>query len=430
MHRLLTIEQKGNAMHLTNPGRRRLIGFALAMAVALAAAACGSSHPRTGTGPATAPGTTPPSASPIAASPSAAAITPTAAASPADPAGPAAVPAGFQPASASFPSPASGFVLGGAGCQPQRDCTARLVATADGGTRWRLLTAPDVPLLNNAGNLLTQASSVSSVVFASQQDGWLYGPGLWSTRDGGAHWRQITLGGAVVEMAVSSGTAYAVIRPLKYLSSGGPAQLFSSPAGRDAWARVGSMTAGRAVLAVSGRAAWFASASSGGVGGSTYAWATADGVHWHQFAFRCPQAYYGLSGIAAASPSQVVFLCAGDGAMGSMGKEVLSSSDGGRTVHLAGQAPLRGDPYGIAVPPGQASVITLAAASGISFLDRSANGGKTWAEVSYPTGGAGWSSLSYVSPAVGWVVLGGPASGDGQLLQTSDAGATWHLAGF
>jgi photosystem II stability/assembly factor-like uncharacterized protein len=75
-------------------------------------------------------------------------------------------------------------------------------------------------------------------------------------------------------------------------------------------------------------------------------------------------------------------------------------------------------------------VITLAVvAPGPSFLDTSADGGTTWAEASYGTGGDGWSSLSYVSPTVGWVVLGGPGQG-GQLLQTTDAGATWHLAGF
>jgi hypothetical protein len=69
-------------MHLSNHCRRRLIGLALAMAVALAAAACASSPPGTGIRAAAAPGTMAPLASPVAASPSAAAITPTAAASP------------------------------------------------------------------------------------------------------------------------------------------------------------------------------------------------------------------------------------------------------------------------------------------------------------------------------------------------------------
>jgi YVTN family beta-propeller protein len=351
-------------------------------------------------------------------------------------AGPAAVPAGFQPASASFLSPASGFVLGGVGCQPQRACTARLVATTGGGARWHFLPVPGVRLFNNAGSLLTQASRVSRVMFASRRDGWLYGPGLWSTRDGGAHWRRISLGGnivpagggGVVAMAASAGRVYAVVSPDP--SRGRPDELFRSPAGRNAWARAGAMTAQQAVLAVSGRAAWFANGGGGGDAGVTHLQATTDGVRWHQYPFRCPGPGYGLQAIAAASPSHVVFLCAGNGAAGSMGKQVLESADGGQSVHLTGQAPPGGDPSAIAVPPGRASVITLAAASGASFLDRSANGGKTWTELTVTGGGWPWNSLSYVSRTVGWVVLGGPGSGDSRLLRTSDAGRTWHQVGY
>jgi hypothetical protein len=49
------------------------------------------------------------------------------------------VPAGFQPAAASFYSPASGgVVLGGVGCLSGKPCRARLAATSDGGARWHL----------------------------------------------------------------------------------------------------------------------------------------------------------------------------------------------------------------------------------------------------------------------------------------------------
>ena len=40
------------------------------------------------------------------------------------------------------------------------------------------------------------------------------------------------------------------------------------------------------------------------------------------------------------------------------------------------------------------------------------------------------NSLSYVSRTVGWVVAGGPGSGASRLLQTADAGRTWHQVGF
>jgi len=157
------------------------------------------------------------------------------------PAPSAAVPANFEPVSASFWSPARGVALGGAGRAGGSACTARLAVTADGGAHWRFLTAPDVRLFNIAGNSLTQSSAVRGVVFAGRLSGWLYGPGLYATHDGGAHWSRIvlggdvipTLGGGVVTMAASSGSTYAVVSPDPF--HGKPDELYKSPAGQARW---------------------------------------------------------------------------------------------------------------------------------------------------------------------------------------------------
>ena len=65
-----------------------------------------------------------------------------------------------------------------------------------------------------------------------------------------------------------------------------------------------------------------------------------------------------------------------------MVKEVLVSTDGGRTVHLAGSAPVAGIPQAFASPPGDPAVMTIAAgratSSGTYWIYRSANGGRTW----------------------------------------------------
>ena len=131
--------------------------------------------------------------------------------------------AGFQPAAASFTSPARGVVLGGVGCREPRPCRARLVATTDGGARWHALTAPRAWLLNRGPH-------VSQVVFASQRNGWLYGQSgrrLWATHDGGAHWRKLSLGGGIVTLATSAGTAYAVIAA----AGGRPRRAAAQPGG-------------------------------------------------------------------------------------------------------------------------------------------------------------------------------------------------------
>ena len=364
---------------------------------------------------------------------------PAGAASAVGPARAAGVPAGFQPMSASFLSPSSGFVLGGVGCTHGNPvCRARLAATTDGGAHWHFAGAPDVLLFYGAGDLLTQASRVSGVVFANSRDGWLYGPGLYATHDGGAHWQRISLGGNIVlslgggvtAMAASAGTAWAVVDPDPF--HGLADELYRSPVGTNAWARVGTMTAAQAVFAVSGRAAWFANSTETGSG--EYVWATADGVHWNKYPFSCPGAYYQPAGIAPVSPSHVLFLCAFPQGMFQTEKEVLLSVNGGRTEHLIGPAPMGGDVSGFAVLPDRATMITIAVVTpGPDYLYRSANGGKTWTRVAVPDtgGGVSLSSLSYVSPTVGWMVIGGPfGGGESLLLRTTDAGATWYRVRF
>jgi hypothetical protein len=347
--------------------------------------------------------------------------------------GAAAVPVGFAPVSASFLSPARGFVLGAVNCQIQRGCRARLAVTADGAARWHAVAAPRVRLFDAGGNSLAQASRVSDVMFSSRRNGWLYGPGLWATHDGGRHWRRIvlggnvvpSLGGGVVAMAAAAGNVYAVVAPDPF--HGKPQELYRSPAGQDAWARVGTMTGDPfASLAVSGKAAWF--------GTSTHLWATADGVRWHEYPFACPGTGYGLSGIAAASHSHVVFLCADATGMFHTGKEVLRSVNGGKTEQLAGQPPVGGDTTGaIAVPPHHSKVIAIAVITpGPDFLYRSASGGKAWTEITIPgtSGGVNMNSLSYLSRTAGWVVAGSPGEPPDQLLRTTDAGRTWHPVTF
>ena len=331
------------------------------------------------------------------------------------------VPGSFQPAAASFVSPAWGVVLGGAGCTASRACRAELAVTADGGAHWSVMRGPAV-WLGDGGSGLPQ---VSQVVFASRADGWLYGSGsVWATHNGGASWRESKLPGSIATMAASARAVYAVVGN----------QLYRSPLGQNAWRRVsagprsGPVTGN--VLAVWGNSVWF--------GGNTSVWASADGVHWARYRFGCPGlAYgrYGLAGISAASARDVAVLCAAPQGMFHTVMTVLVSVDGARSGWQTLRAPPpEGDVAAFAAAPGGFGLISVAVVTpGLDNIYRLPKPGQSWATVGIPGTGGGvpLSSLQFMSPAVGSFVVGDPVFGmHSELLRTTDAGQAWHPVRF
>jgi photosystem II stability/assembly factor-like uncharacterized protein len=330
---------------------------------------------------------------------------------------------GFQPAAASFVSPARGVLLGGFGCTGGHACRAQLAVTADGGAYWSHMRTPAVWLANAPAG----QPQVNQVVFADPADGWLYSQynsGLvWVTHNGGASWREIALPGTIQTMAASARSVYAVVQ------RAGGGQLYSSPVGWNAWTRSGPMTG--TTLAVSGRSVWFAS--------NTVVWTTSDGVHWASYPLRSPGKYYGapygLAAIAAANSRDVAFLWASPSGMFHTGMKVMISFNGGRSQWPAVSVPpSEGDVAGFAVAPGRFGVITIAVVTpGLDRLYRSANLGQSWTTYSIAgtSGGVALNSLQFMSPTVGCLVVGGPASGtQGSLLWTNNAGRTWYPVRF
>ena len=322
----------------------------------------------------------------------------------------------FEPYSASFVSYRAGYVLGTRG-HTKLPGAALLVRTVNGGRTWAAVPAPAVRLVNPGGN--APGSAVSAVFFADVNNGWLFNPALWVTHDGGRHWRQLPFPGMPDAMAASNGVAFASVTPW----GGGQTRLYTSRVGTDRWTLVPGV-APAATLTFYGRAGW--------AGLPPNLWATADLRHWHKLpAFHCPVLHgvsYQASSLAAGTPTRLLLLCTANAAAGSMGKAVYASSNGGRTFHLAGPAPMPGSVGStLAIPPGRPQVVTLATADGASLLDRSVNGGGTWRMVLYNDGGIGWRDMRYVSPTVGWLVHGGvPFIGYNGLMRTVNAGATWY----
>ncbi len=176
-------------------------------------------------------------------------------------------------------------------------------------------------------------------------------------------------------------------------------------------------------LTVSGQSVW--------AGIAPDLWTSTDsGKHWTKLSFKCPSPDISASEVAAASPSDIAIACSNQGfpQPGFSEKEVFTSSNGGRTFHKQGQPPEPGQVYQLVMPPGKPKIITMASASGASYLYRSANGGQTWRTTTFFDGGLNYRDLAYVSGTTGYAVHynGGPVIANGLgLLKTVNTGWTW-----
>lgn len=326
-------------------------------------------------------------------------------------------PKGFEVASASFVSARAGFVLGARTCS-MLPCRARLEKTVDGGETWAPVPAPAVSLAAPFSSSPT--SAVATVRFENAADGWLFGPALWATTDGGQRWHRQSVPGEVIAVAASDGVAFAAAE-----SAGGglgTARLYRSHVGSSTWTRVPGVTPDDA-LTVSGHAVW--------AGVPPELWTSADsGRHWFKLPFGCPSSLPDATAVAAASAADVALACFNPGypQPGSSVKKVFTSANGGRTFQLKGRPPGPGEPGTLAMPPGHPQVITLTAVSGASFLYRSADGGRTWQAKTYADAGLGFRDLAYVSATTGYFVHfgGSPVLAFGKgLMKTVNAGASW-----
>jgi photosystem II stability/assembly factor-like uncharacterized protein len=327
-------------------------------------------------------------------------------------------PAGFEADSASFVSAQAGYVLGSRGCS-LLPCKALLETTANGGATWAKVTAPNAKLVPPFTS--SPASAVSTVRFANSKDGWLFNPGLWQTANGGKSWRRVALSGNVAALAVSGGEAYVSIHNAN--GSFVTAKLYKSAVGSGTWTQVRGV-APQNDLTAFGHSAW--------AGVAPDLWTTANsGKTWTKLSFKCPAGVLSPSEVGASSPSDIAIACSDQGypQPGFSIKEVFTSTNGGKTFRLQGKPSQAGQVYQLAMVPGNAKVLTLEAASGATYLDRSVNGGKTWAQAEFFDGGTGMRDLAYVSATTGYTVhvSDSPALAYGLgLLKTTNAGKTWR----
>jgi photosystem II stability/assembly factor-like uncharacterized protein len=304
--------------------------------------------------------------------------------------------------------------------------------------------------LENPQSGSSTSGAVSEIRFADNLNGWVYGPDLWSTHDGGATWTQLTSGpgaATVVDLESSGGSVYAVTERCSPQASICPGQLWRSANTTDGFDPVATFNlepdngyAGP-VLALHDTTGYLVTAAATGTVGPPALLVTGNGTTWSPEPDPCPAQLDELS-VAPVDTVRAAVLCSGQGASGSTTKAVLATSDGGHTWVPEGQPPPSGGDGGT-LSAGSVSTLAIATSSGASEVYRSVDGGATWTTpLSLDDGGEGWGDFGFTDSTHGLAVhapigryqavsAGSPAPTDpGSLYLTANGGATWSAVTF
>jgi photosystem II stability/assembly factor-like uncharacterized protein len=315
---------------------------------------------------------------------------------------------------------------------------ARLLHTTDGGQHWQAVPIPAADLADGLYDC-QQRVCVSRVSFATARIGYLYGPALLMTTDGGRSWRAQP-GLQVETLSVLGRNVYRVA--YQHAGCPGPCRpvLQESRIGSTDWRTlIGKLTtpgrSGSAQIVGSGATVLLASYGSqaGPVSAQAVVYRSSNaGTSWEQRSDPCSgrgpkrAGEEDLIALAAAPQGTLAGLCTPH--IGTPSAFVVTSTDGGATWTVAGVLPPVQYPALLAA----ASNSTLAVSTGPTggsghFTARlliSTDAGRSWHEAATepqqlgPAGAPAW--LGFQTPMIGrWI--GDPTG----IWATHDGGARW-----
>ncbi|WP_410633439.1 hypothetical protein [Amycolatopsis sp. cmx-4-83] len=332
-----------------------------------------------------------------------------------------AVPAGFRPASTSWTGPDTGYVLGYSPCAKSW-CPA-LVGTTDGGTHWRRLGAPPMPLPDNHNHVaLTFVSA--RVAYVSD------GVHVRTTRDGGATWHPVGLIGArepyyLSKITETGGRVFAVLTA--YGEGRGSTRLYSAVAGSPVLAGVPGFAATGALTYGDLSAGGGLQVALGADYGTEEYWTSRDGVRFTRAEAPCPAG--SVASLAGVRDRQVVALCSsspGSPQPGSTERRLRHAPQLGGAFSGSDEAPYTGITQGFAAAS-PATATVAAVGGGVGFLHRTADGGRTWTTTALSERGLGLADLDFPGRGTGVVVDGQPdAAGGSAVYRTTDGGISWR----
>jgi len=339
---------------------------------------------------------------------------------------------GFQPAAASFVSSNLGWVLGQSGCQ---SCAA-LRVTTDGGHRWAALPAPPAPL----GFAQPSAAAITDIAFANLADGFLYGPGLLATHDGGRSWVRQNLP-PVQALGIGAGYSYALTR------QGGSWGLWRAAIGSGRWlamplpprASPSPASDYRTKLYVEGgtlallRTGFFGPAVTPGEVGRLWL-STDDGMSWQLRHVPCRAPKGGgaaVLGIARGHPDAWLLDCFNNEQSSQQQNtqhHLFGTVDAGLSWTRLPDPTSHNMPYSLADNgSGHAFLATVGARD---FLVGTLDGGLHWRTMIISGGNFnGWADLSFVTGQIGFVVAPTHYARE-HLYRTQNGGRTWQTVNF
>jgi hypothetical protein len=318
-----------------------------------------------------------------------------------------------------FVSLQTGWVLG-ATCAT---CTVSILRTRDGGKTWASIPAPPTTVQTGGGGAMA-----TRVRFADLNNGWVAGPDLWATHDGGAHWVQPVLPAGtpvVVEgLEAAAGLAHAVFNPPREPAS--TKIILTSPVGSDGWTASpttldsGPGPVAAAAIVLQGSSGWIVMNNRAAISGARLvhgAW-----VSWHP-----PCGPVGGDALlAAAIPSSLVAACSIGYASPAAPVGLYESTDGSRFARLSAAPPGKFF-WGVASPVSGTVVVASRDDAGDPELFATFDGGGSWGMAFQGQGAYSLNDLGFTSPAQGVVIETGEP---GRLLMTHDGGHTWAPVPF
>lgn len=379
------------------------------------------------------------------------------------PSTPGYLPPNFQPATVTWVSLSTGWIMGPAGtpghCGAHQDssiCTS-VARTTDGGHTWHGLPAP--PVGGPGGR-----TGVTGLRFLNGSYGWAFGPELWATDDGGEHWHQVNTGNAsVTDLETVNGRAYALFGDCTAPAGGNGDTIAScssytlktAAAGSDTWtpvagvpagltpgATAGSGATGSAVIQLAGAAGSVpATGYLAAPDGTLYA-GPLDGSAWHKVAaLPCTpgaaassglpsQLMLAPDGIVPGGHARLALVCAAPSPDSTV---AYQSNDGGanwtkRTGVGSAGTSLIGLPQSLTtLTDGTLILATKGSASSPGGIYLLPPGAAQWqaATLSDPSAAAyGFSYVGMTGPLQGVALSGNP--GLHEIWMTTDGGKTWE----